>query len=544
MNFGIERRIVMSNEFGFDNLNNNENETESLSTSGTEGKEQNINEDNEQVINRENNQIINNENQQKESSTYRFWAEQITSPKEFYNQNDGEQNNAERRTNDYQSNDNYSKYSGNATASSNNAKHQEKIMKKAIKKTGPLKKAGKLLAGALVFGIVAGITFLGFNLTYYKINPDAAPFTINIGSKFYLGGNSLNLGPANSENQIAATTISKDIIQQETDITSIVDKTMPSIVTIHSTYTETTDWFGQQYSEEYQGSGSGIIVGKNEKELLIATNNHVVEGAEPITVTFIDDTKAEAIIKGTDAVADLAVISIDLSTIKEETLKTIQIATLGDSDDVKVGQMAIAIGNALGYGQSVTVGYISAKDRAVAIEGNTMVLLQTDAAINPGNSGGALLNMKGEVIGINSVKYASSEVEGMGYAIPISRAMPIINELMNRETLAEDEKGYLGVYIRQVTEEVAQTYNWPVGVYVISTIEGGAAESAGIIAGDIITKVNQTEVTAESQLQEKVNSYRAGTEVTLTVMRMENGQYIEREIVVTLGKSATLNMNQ
>ncbi|MDF2950900.1 MAG: 2-alkenal reductase, partial [Anaerocolumna sp.] len=308
--------------------------------------------------------------------------------------------------------------------------------------------------------------------------------------------------------------------------------------------TETTDWFGQQYSEEYQGSGSGIIVGKNEKELLIATNNHVVEGAEPITVTFIDDTKAEAIIKGTDAVADLAVISIDLSTIKEETLNTIKIATLGDSDDVKVGQMAIAIGNALGYGQSVTVGYISAKDRAVAIEGNTMVLLQTDAAINPGNSGGALLNMKGEVIGINSVKYASSEVEGMGYAIPISRAMPIINELMNRETLAEDEKGYLGVYIRQVTEEVAQTYNWPVGVYVISTIEGGAAESAGIIAGDIITKVNQTEVTAESQLQEKVNSYRAGTEVTLTVMRMENGQYIEREIVVTLGKSATLNINQ
>lgn len=543
----------MSNEFGFDNLNNNENETESLSTSGNEGKEQIINEDNEQVINRENNQNINNENQQKESSTYRFWAEQITSPKEFYNQNDGEQNNVEQnnveqkdvwnyssRTNDYQSNDNYNKYSGNATASSNSVKHQEK----AMKKTGPLKKGVKLLAGALVFGIIAGITFLGFNLAYYKINPDAAPFTINIGSKFYLGGNSLNLGPTNSENQIAATTISKDIIQQETDITSIVDKTMPSIVTIHSTYTETTDWFGQQYSEEYQGSGSGIIVGKNEKELLIATNNHVVEGAEPITVTFIDDTEAEAIIKGTDAVADLAVISIDLSTIKEETLNTIQIATLGDSDNVKVGQMAIAIGNALGYGQSVTVGYISAKDRAVAIEGNTMVLLQTDAAINPGNSGGALLNMKGEVIGINSVKYASSEVEGMGYAIPISRAMPIINELMNRETLAEDEKGYLGVYIRQVTEEVAQTYNWPVGVYVISTIEGGAAESAGIIAGDIITKVNQTEVTAESQLQEKVNSYRAGTEVTLTVMRMENGQYIEREIVVTLGKSATLNINQ
>ncbi|MDF2804884.1 MAG: 2-alkenal reductase, partial [Anaerocolumna sp.] len=208
----------MSNEFGFDNLNNNENETESLSTSGTEGKEQNINEDNEQVINRENNQIINNENQQKESSTYRFWAEQITSPKEFYNQNDGEQNNAEQNN-----------------AEQNNVE-QKDVWNYSGRTNGPLKKAGKLLAGALVFGIVAGITFLGFNLAYYKINPDAAPFTINIGSKFYLGGNSLNLGPANSENQIAATTISKDIIQQETDITSIVDKTMPSIVTIHSTY--------------------------------------------------------------------------------------------------------------------------------------------------------------------------------------------------------------------------------------------------------------------------------------------------------------------
>jgi serine protease Do len=521
----------MSDNFDFNNLNNddlNNNETKD----STESKE----------MNQE--QTIKNEKEQKESSTYRFWAEQITSPKEYYN----ETSNAEYKDPSYQTNNTqYSRtgypYENNNNASNSQINDSQKKMEK--KKSGPFRKAVKFILGAAVFGLVAGISFLGFNWVYYSVNPDATPFTINIGSDFHLNNNSLNLNPnTNPENQIAATTISKDTIQQETDITPIVEATMPSIVTINSTYTETTDWFGQQYSEEFQGSGSGIIVGKNDKELLIATNNHVVEDAEPITVTFIDDTQAQAIIKGTDAVADLAVISIDISAISKETMDTIKIATIGDSENVKVGQMAIAIGNALGYGQSVTVGYISAKDREVAIEGNTMVLLQTDAAINPGNSGGALLNLKGELIGINSVKYASSEVEGMGYAIPISRALPIINELMNRETLTEDEKGYLGVYIRQVTEEVAATYNWPVGVYVISTIEGGAAESAGIVAGDIITKVNQTEVTAESQLQEKVNSYRAGTDVTLTIMRMVNGQYKEQEIVVTLGKSATLNINQ
>lgn len=222
----------------------------------------------------------------------------------------------------------------------------------------------------------------------------------------------------------------------------------------------------------------------------------LLEGADPIKVKFIDGTEATAIIKGTDAVADTAVISIDLSTIKDATLSTIKVAKLGDSKSVKVGEMAIAIGNALGYGQSTTVGYISAKDRKVKLEDKTMVLLQTDAAINPGNSGGALLNLNGEVIGINTVKYASSEVEGMGFAIPISRALPIINELKNREILKDTEKGYLGVYIEDVTEDIASTYNWPVGVYVKSTVEGGSAEKAGIIAGDIITKVNDTEITA------------------------------------------------
>jgi serine protease Do len=415
---------------------------------------------------------------------------------------------------------------------------------KKNRKRGFWKKAGKLVLNAAVIGLIAGTAFIGFNWIYYKINPDAPVISINIGNNFSLSNNKLNFNPTiKPENQIAATTISQKTIQQNTDITDIVDSAMPSIVTINSTFAQSYDVFGQQYNGENQGSGSGIIIGKNDKELLIATNNHVVENADSITVTFKDNKQAKAIIKGTDAVADLAVVSIDLKSISEDTMKSIKVATLGDSESVKVGQMAIAIGNALGYGQSVTVGYISAKDRKVEIDGKTMVLLQTDAAINPGNSGGALLNLKGEVIGINSVKYASSGVEGMGYAIPISRATPIINELKNRETLAADEKGYLGVYIKQVTQEISDMYNWPIGIYVISTVEGSSAAKAGIIAGDIITKVNGTEVTAESQLQEKISSYRAGTKVTLTVMRMKDGKYSANEVEVTLGKSSSLDLN-
>lgn len=404
------------------------------------------------------------------------------------------------------------------------------------KKSGFLKKAAKMVLGAAVFGLIAGASFIGFNAVYYRINPNAAPLSINIGNgSGVIDGDKINLNL--SSGSIATTTVSNDIIQQSTDITDVVESTMPSIVTITSTYTQSYDWFGQQYDEESEGGGSGIIVGESDTELLIATNNHVVEGADPILVNFIDGTQAEAIIKGTDATADLAVISIDLSTLSKETLDTIKIATLGDSESVMVGQMAIAIGNALGYGQSVTVGYISAKDREVAVSDSTMVLLQTDAAINPGNSGGALLNTKGEVIGINSVKYASSEVEGMGYAIPISRALPIINELMNRESLKDEEKGYLGVYIEDVTEEIASMYNWPVGVYVKAPVEGGSAELAGIIAGDIITGIEGTEITASTQLKEKVTSYRVGTEIKVTVMRSTNGEYVEKEIIVTLGSN-------
>lgn len=480
-----------------------------------------------------------------ESVPYSFWAEQISSNKNEQNnassENSNLNNNVNSSSNQKESNhSNYAhmnqnpysqagssdQYSYNQQASSEGGK---------VKKKSFFRKAVSFLCAAAVFGVVAGATFIGINELYYNINPDAQSLSFNLRNGMKELENRLNLDiPNDSDLRISTTTVSENNIQQKTDITDVVEATMPSIVTITGTFTQTFDWFGQQYSEPNEGSGSGIIVGQNDKELLIATNNHVVEGAKPIKVTFIDNSQAEAIVKGTDAIADLAVISIDISTLSKETLNAIKIAKLGDSDSVKVGQMAIAIGNALGYGQSVTVGYISAKDREVMIDNNTMVLLQTDAAINPGNSGGALLNTKGEVIGINSVKYASSEVEGMGYAIPISRAVPIINELMNREILKEEEKGYLGVYIEAITEEVAEAYNWPIGIYVREVIAGGSAEKAGIVNGDIITKVNGTEVTATTQLQEKISSYRAGTDVKLTIMRMVDGKYVEKEISVTL----------
>lgn len=323
---------------------------------------------------------------------------------------------------------------------------------------------------------------------------------------------------------------------KDTGVSSVVESVMPSIVTISSTF-ESQNYFGQVY--ESIGSGSGIIIKQTDKSLLVATNYHVVQDASQISVTFHDDEAVNATVRGYDSDADLAVLEILLSSVKETTMKSIKIATLGDSSEAKVGEMAVAIGNALGYGQSVTVGYISAKDRTVDVEGTKMVLLQTDAAINPGNSGGALLNLKGEVIGINSVKFSSEEVEGMGYAIPVSSAMPIIEELMNREQLTDDEKGYLGISGSSVDEQGNQYYNIPYGVLVVEVKEGGAADLAGIKPNDVITKINGIEVASINSLAERVNNYRKDTKVTITLKRMTDGKYKEQEVTVTLqGKEA------
>ncbi len=384
----------------------------------------------------------------------------------------------------------------------------------------------KTIVSAIVFGIVAAACFL-------------------VVVKIFGAGETGNqtIGTVDtSENRAPITAVSGSAAGVG-DVSGIVDNVMPSIVAITETKM-VSSYFGQTYPA--QGAGSGFIVKEDDKELLIVTNNHVVEGADSITVTFIDETTAEATVKGTDALADLAVISVKISDLKSETRSNIKVASLGHSEDLKVGQMAIAIGNALGYGQSVTVGYISALNREVEVGdsssgSNKMVLLQTDAAINPGNSGGALLDARGNVIGINTVKYADTTVEGIGYAIPMSDAINIINELMNREILKDEEKGYLGISGRTISEDVSEAYGFPVGVYVSEVSETGAAKAAGIKQGDVITKINGTKVSTIEHVQDKVNNTKAGTEITVTIARNQEGEYKEQDIKVTLKSSETLN---
>ncbi len=424
-------------------------------------------------------------------------------------------------------------YSSYHTVSGSEPVSGNSISDTKVKNNNGVKKVVTIIGAALLFGVVAGLSFQGVNWVADSWNKDRQSIVSEQENDA--------IDTKDEDKSIEETKLTTGTATQATDVSSVVENTMPSIVSITSTISQTYNFFGEDYSEDGQGSGSGIIVGKNEKELLVATNNHVVEGAKKIGVTFIDNEVVSAEIKGTDSAADLAVVAIKITDIKKETLDAIKVATLGNSDDIKVGQMAIAIGNALGYGQSVTVGYISAKDREVNVSETTMVLLQTDAAINPGNSGGALLNIKGELIGINSVKYASNDVEGMGYAIPITRATPIINELMSREKLTEEEKGYLGISGTDVTEEDSNRYSMPVGVYVHSVSEDGAAKEAGIVKGDIITQVNDNQVDSIAALQERVNSYRIGTKIKVTVMRNNSGTYEEKVITVTLKGSKTLD---
>lgn len=320
-----------------------------------------------------------------------------------------------------------------------------------------------------------------------------------------------------------------------TDVTEVVKTAMPCVVSITNLYTD-TDWYGESTQEE--ASGSGIIVGETDDELLIVTNYHVIEGCDELSVQFIDDSEVLAYVKGTDSDNDLAVITVFLEDIEEKTKEQIAIATLGDSDALQVGEPAIAIGNSLGYGQSVTTGVISALNREIVIDDNTSYLIQTDAAINPGNSGGALLNVKGEVIGINSNKIANYVIEGMGYAIPITTAKPIIEELMQHETrkkVSDSERSFLGISGTDVTSDVSETYDMPKGVYVAQVLENSAAESAGLLKGDIITAFDGDTISSMSQLQGILEYYAAGSAVELTIMRHEAGSYQEQKVTVTLG---------
>ena len=333
--------------------------------------------------------------------------------------------------------------------------------------------------------------------------------------------------------------LATNVTYVESDVSNVVEKVMPAMVSIVNNFTETANVFGQQYTQEEAASGSGIIVGKTDDELLIVSNNHVVESADTLTVTFIDGSEAQAQVKGLDSDMDLAVIAVSLNDLSDDTKNAITVATLGSSDDLKLGEPVIAIGNALGYGQSVTNGIVSALNREITLEnGSTGTFIQTNAAINPGNSGGALLNMNGEVIGINSNKIGGTAVEGMGYAIPITSASPIIADLMERQTrnkVAEDEVGYIGISLQEVTSQISQMYNMPEGIYVVSVEEGSAAANAGIMKGDIITKFDGSSISSYSDLQKTLQYYAAGDSATITVHRPQNGEYVSVELNLTLG---------
>ena len=329
-----------------------------------------------------------------------------------------------------------------------------------------------------------------------------------------------------------------------TDVTKVVAAAMPAMVSINNNYTQSASFFGQEYSEQLTASGSGFIVGTNETELLIATNHHVIEGADSLEVQFVDDSKAAAEVKGTNSEMDLAVIAVQLTDLEPSTKSAIAIASLGDSDTLVLGEPAIAIGNALCYGQSVTTGVISAVNRTIEVDSETTgTFIQTNAEINPGNSGGALLNIKGEVVGINSNKIGGSTVEGMGYAIPISTAKPIIEKLMQEETrvkVSDEEKGYLGISGVSVTSDVSQMYGIPQGVYIANVTAGGGAQAAGLKEGDIIVEFEGYEISSMEDLKNRLEYYAKGSTVNVKVMRQAEGGYAEQEIQITLGDSSTL----
>ena len=364
------------------------------------------------------------------------------------------------------------------------------------------------------------------------------------------GDSSLTEDTTTGDGQVAAAS---EIAQQQsasavvTDVTQVVEAVMPACVSITNNFTQTVqDFWGQTYSQDETASGSGIIIGENEQELLIVTNNHVVDSTEQLYVQFIDGETVEAQVKGTDASADLAVVAVKLDTIADSTKQEICIARMGDSDSLKIGEPAIAIGNALGYGQSVTTGVISALNRKIessnSEEGTS--LIQTDAAINPGNSGGALLNMRGEVIGINSNKIGGSSIEGMGYAIPISTARPIIEDLMERQTrtkYSEEERGYLGISCINVTSDLSDNFSMPQGIFVAQVYSETGAETAGLVRGNIVVAFDGVTVQNQEELTKQMQYYKAGESVEITIMVNSANGYQQKNVTVTLSSYDQIN---
>lgn len=380
-----------------------------------------------------------------------------------------------------------------------------------------VRRIAKLAAAAVAFGLIAGVTMQGVQYGFSA------------------------MGIGNGGTQLATTNTTKTSTKGTTsgkeDLSTVASNVMPSIVSITSKYETSSGYlFGQQQNES-EGAGSGIIVGKKDGYLLVVTNNHVIADAQSLSVGFTDGTSASGTIKGSDNDADLAVVAVKVKDIKAATLKKIKIITLGNSDDLKVGEQAIAIGNALGYGQSVTGGYISALNREVQLTDKTMTLLQTDAAINPGNSGGALLNSKGELIGINTVKYSSEDVEGMGYAIPINTAKPIIDQLIKQKTVDKSEQAYLGISGQTISSDMAAQMDMPQGALVRQVVRNSPAQKAGISAGDVIISFGGGTVSTMEGLKSKIESKKAGDTVKVVVKRQNQmGTYEKKTISVKLEK--------
>ena len=408
------------------------------------------------------------------------------------------------------------------------------------------KKIGAVALSAVLFGGVAGGVFTGVT---YATGATAKAKATQTESDSSQQTTTTKLQTATASTSTASSTSSGSM-----DVTSIVQSAMPSIVAItNKSVQEVQNYFsmfsrgGGTQEQEVESQGSGIIIGQNDSELLIATNNHVVEGADTLSVCFADDNACEATVKGTDSDNDLAVIAVKLSDISDDTMSKIKIAEIGDSNQLQVGEQVVAIGNALGYGQSVTTGIVSAVNRQLEDSNSENGFIQTDAAINPGNSGGALLNMQGQVIGINSAKLASTEVEGMGYAIPVSTASPIFEDLMNRQTrtkVSSDQAAALGIKGQTVDSSIAEAYGIPQGVYVAEVEQGSAAEKAGITAGSVITKFDDTTIESMDDLKSRLEYYAAGETVDLVVKIADNGSYVEKTLTITLGKADTSTTTQ
>ncbi len=441
--------------------------------------------------------------------------------------------------------------------------NENKVEQNQVNKTGGKEKKhrfGMVIVYALVFGLIAGGTIQGVSLAGDVLRSRMGLSKEQIAEKDseaddeqkHLTKDNKKEDAAEKEDKSETSQSMPELNKKDPvatqlkttgslDVSAVAANAMPSIVSITNKSVQEVRSFFSSAIRQYESvsAGSGIIVSDDDDELLIVTNNHVVEGAETLSVSFIDDEVCEAVIKGTDPENDLAVISVKKSDIKDSTMDKISVATMGDSDSLVIGEQVVAIGNALGYGQSVTTGIVSALEREVEIDNLASKLIQTDAAINPGNSGGALLNMDGDVIGINSAKFASSEIEGMGYAIPISTATPIIEELMNRQTrelVDEKDASYLGISGVAVTNEVSKTYNIPTGIYVSEADEKGPAGKAGITKGDVIRKFDGISVSSINDIKEQLKYYKAGEVVKLTIMRSDGSEYKEEVVDVTLGK--------